>query len=99
MPYITEDKRHELDSFIDDIHRQLVNMRLDDESTNTEGNLNYLITRLLMMVYGDKNSTRYAQINDAIGMLECCKLELYRKVAAPYEDQKAFDNGEVERKL
>ena len=29
-------------------------------------------------------------------MLECCKLEYYRKVAAPYEDQKEFENGAVE---
>ena len=47
-----------------------------------------------MTFYGTRESTRYAQINAAIGMMECCKLELYRKVAAPYEDQKEHDNGE-----
>lgn len=96
MPYITQDKRRQLDPAIDDLHRTLVSMRLDDESTNTEGNLNYLITRLLMKVYGQKDSTRYSNINDCIGMLECCKLEFYRQVAAPYESQKEFENGEVE---
>ena len=96
MPYITQDKRHQLDPVIDDILRILVGMRLDDEHTNTEGNLNYLITRLLMKVYGQADDTRYANINDVIGMLECCKLEFYRKVAVPYENQKAHENGEVE---
>jgi hypothetical protein len=96
MPYISQDKRHQLDPYIEDLYHCLVGMRLDDESTNTEGNLNYLITRLLMKIYGDRDSTRYSQINDAIGMLECCKLELYRKVAAPYENQKEHENGQVE---
>ena len=96
MPYIKQDKRRHLDPLIDQIHRTLVSMENDDESTNTEGNLNYLITRLLMKVYGQRDSTRYSNINDSIGMLECCKLELYRTVAAPYEDQKQFENGEVE---
>ena len=96
MPYIHQDKRSQLDPYIDDIYHTLVGMRLDDESTDTEGNLNYLITRLLMKIYGDKDNTRYSQINDAIGMLECCKMELYRKVAAPYENQKEHENGPVQ---
>lgn len=96
MPYIKEDKRHQLDSTIDELHRVLVNMKLDDETTNTEGSINYTITRLLMLVYGDKDTTRYSQVNDAIGVLECCKLELYRQVAAPYEEQKKFENGAVD---
>ena len=96
MPYITQDKRRQLDAHIDALHRALVGMRLDDESTNTEGNLNYTITRLLMLVYGQSGDTRYANINDAVGMLECCKQEFYRKVASIYEDQKLYENGEVE---
>jgi hypothetical protein len=35
---------------------------------------------------------RYHHINTAIGALECAKLELYRRVAAPYED-KAIEIG------
>jgi hypothetical protein len=30
-----------------------------------------------------------------IGILECCKLELYRKKAAPYENEKELENGSV----
>lgn len=32
---------------------------------------------------------------DALGALECCKLEFYRRVAAPYEDSKIISNGDV----
>lgn len=96
MPYIVEEKRYRLDKEIDKLHQSLVNLELDDDDNNMEGNLNYVITRLLMMVYGDKDATRYAHINDAMGLLECIKLEYYRKVAAPYEDQKEFDNGVID---
>lgn len=99
MPYIVQDKRDQLDPFIDALFRQLVGMHTDDENNNMEGNLNYSITRLLMMIYGDRNTTRYAQINDAIGMIECMKLEFYLKVAAPYELQKEFENGAVDATL
>ena len=30
-----------------------------------------------------------------VGVLECAKLELYRRLAAPYEDLKIEDNGDV----
>lgn len=96
MPYIAEEKRQQIDFEIDNLHQALVGMELDDEENNMEGNINYVITRLLMMVYGTKHGTRYAHINDAIGLLECIKLEFYRKVASPYEEQKEFDNGSIE---
>lgn len=97
MPYIIDEKRHPLDPVIDHLHSVLVDMETDDDQNNMEENLNYVISRLLMMVYGDRDSTRYSQINDAVGMLECAKLEFYSKVAAPYQDQKEYDNGSVER--
>jgi hypothetical protein len=34
-------------------------------------------------------------VNEAIGVLECAKLELYRRVAAPYEDEKIAESGDV----
>lgn len=33
--------------------------------------------------------------SEIIGALECCKLELYRRIAAPYEDIKIGENGDV----
>jgi len=95
MPYITQEKRNELDGAIEALHTCLVNLEIDDDENDMEGNLNYSITRLIMLVYGNKDNTRYRHINDAMGVLSSVKAEYYRKVAAPYENQKAYENGEV----
>lgn len=58
------------------------------------GELNYLITRLVDSFIMGKGLS-YSSINEAMGALECAKLELYRRIAAPYENQKARENGEV----
>lgn len=91
MPYIVQDKRTHLDPHIDSLLNAFRELESDDPSNTHCGNLNYAITRLLLGSY----TTRYAEINEAIGVLECAKLELYRKMAAPYEDQKEFENGSV----
>lgn len=98
MPYITEDKRQVLDEAISELHRRIVDLELDGhgDDNNTQGNLNYTITRLLRMVYGESDAGNYQNVNDAIGLLECIKLEHYRTIAVPYEDQKRFENGDVE---
>ncbi len=91
MPYIPQEKRPQLDEAVDVLHHVLVGLESDDENNNMEGNMNYLITRLLRKVYG----TSYTEINAAVGMLNCVILEHYRTIAAPYEDQKKFENGDV----
>ncbi len=57
------------------------------------GELNYVVTRIISAYLG--SIPTYALINDAIGALECAKLELYRRVATPYEDEKWKSNGDV----
>lgn len=57
------------------------------------GELNYLITRAIDRWL--KDGLCYERINAAIGVLECAKLELYRRIAAPYEDKKCRENGDV----
>lgn len=91
MPYIVQDKRNHLDPHIDALLNALRELESDDPANSHAGNLNYAITRLLRGSY----SPRYAEINDAVGVLECVKQEFYRKFAAPYEDQKEFENGPV----
>lgn len=92
MPYIIPDKRAVLDPTIAQLVDGLRQLESDDEENNFEGNVNYAITKLLVLAYQKKN---YREINDVVGALECAKLEFYRRQAAPYEDQKAFDNGDV----
>ncbi|WP_404802935.1 DUF6899 family protein [Marinobacter denitrificans] len=69
--------------------------RLDEGAVpRTAGELNYAITKLVD-AYLLEVGLNYAHLNDAIGVLECAKLELYRRIAAPYEDQKISTNGDV----
>lgn len=65
----------------------------DNNEPETAGELNYIITRMLLTYLGP-NPT-YFNFNEVIGVLECCKLELYRRTIAPYEDAKCDENGDV----
>jgi hypothetical protein len=56
--------------------------------------LNFAITTLLDKEL-QKNGVNYSNINALIGVLECAKLELYRRVASPYEDVKIEENGDA----
>lgn len=62
-------------------------------SAEVAGELNYLLTMKCIAFLGDKPN--YAKFNELIGALECCKLEMYRRMIAPYEDDKRDSNGEV----
>ena len=57
------------------------------------GVLNYVLTRILLAFIGP--APTYTDFNAAIGALECAKLELYRRMVAPYEDRKCAENGDV----
>lgn len=80
MPYINRKERDELD--------------YAERSAETPGELNYAITRLLIN-YVSHKQPRYQTFNDALGALEGAKLEFYRRVVTPYEEQKRFENGDV----
>lgn len=79
MPYITEDARGAIQQGL---------------PAETAGDLNYLLT-ILVKDYLDRKGKNYQNINEVIGVLECAKLELYRRVASPYEDSKIEENGDV----
>ena len=86
MPYITPEQRKPLEPLIDQLSALL-------PDKDFAGTLNYVISRLAGSVLAGK--TNYARLNEVIGTLESAKLELYRRVAAPYEDTKAATNGDV----
>lgn len=85
MPYIHKVLRNKID--------KLINIS-EDISDFTEGELNYCITKICLM-YINNFGLSYKTINSVIGILECIKLELYRRVAIPYEDIKIEQNGDV----
>ncbi len=61
------------------------------DEDDKDGELNYLISSIIHRAYKSK----YKDLNAAIGVLECVKQELYRRVIAPYEDTKILENGDV----
>ncbi len=60
---------------------------------STAGELNYLLTQLTHAFLG--KNVNYQDYNDALGALEGCKLELYRRYISEYENVKISQNGDV----
>lgn len=58
------------------------------------GELNYAFT-FIIRKYLESKPLKYQTFNDIIGALEGAKLELYRRLIAPYEDTKIKENGDV----
>lgn len=85
MPYIKKERRIDFDQRI----RELVPL------LRTSGELNYVITKIIHEMIKTYHGPSYDMLNSMIGVLECAKLELYRKIAAPYEDKKQTENGPV----
>lgn len=87
MPYIKKDRRAEYEKWLQ-----------AQPGIFSPGDLNYVVTRIVhayidaVCPLGEFN---YTGLNEAIGALECAKLELYRRTLAPYEDQKIKENGDV----
>lgn len=77
--------------YIDEQRRWHINIGKTPESA---GELNYAITKLVHR-YLIARGMSYTNINEAIGVFECAKLEMYRMIAAPYEDAKRTVNGPV----
>lgn len=81
MPYIHTFRRKDIEPVCSD-------------DANDTGELNFQITCLLQE-YLSAHGTSYATINDIMGALEAAKLEFYRRIAAPHEDRKIGENGDV----
>ncbi len=89
MPYIEQTLRKQVDDLVNVLGDQ-INI-FDELKAKRDGVLNYIITRLVSKLY----KTSYTDLNAAIGVLECAKLELYRRRLAPYEDEKIAESGDV----
>lgn len=79
MPYITQTARDIID---------------DGGAVVTPGELNYAFTQVIKNYIGTRGKN-YGVFNDIIGALEGAKQEFYRRVVAPYEDEKIKQNGDV----
>jgi len=72
-----------------------IRKELLDREPDTEGELNYVLTETVLAWIKRRGGLNYAAIAQATGVLENVKQELYRRVAAPYEDRKIAENGDV----
>lgn len=79
MPYITQEARDEI---------------FTKRDPASAGELNFVFTAIANE-YWACNGRNYQAFNDIIGALEGCKLELYRRRVAPYEDDAILRNGDV----
>ena len=61
--------------------------------TTPPGVLNFIMTKILLKAL--EQNPNYTRFNEIIGVLECCKQEIYRREVALYEDQKIEENGDV----
>jgi hypothetical protein len=84
MPYIVKDRRDTLER----------NGRSGYIATNA-GELNFMFSRIISEYFGEARHYSYTKVNEVVGALECAKLEVYRRIAAPYEDTKIKENGDV----
>jgi len=82
--------------YINKVGREIINPML--KHVNVEdmgaGELNYTITSLCHRWIARKG-LKYINLAIVFGVLITALLELYRRIAAPYEDKKIRDNGEV----
>jgi hypothetical protein len=81
MPYIKQTDRPKFES-LSGIHPE------------TAGELNFCVSTLISN-YLHHKGLNYANVNEVVGALECAKLEAYRRIAAPYEDTKILENGDI----
>ena len=83
MPYIKKEERAKFAKSL----KVLPNLE-------NAGDLNYLITKICQQ-YVDDHKLCYNTLNEIVGALECCKIEFYRRVVAPYEGVKIKENGDL----
>lgn len=109
MPYVKKAEREKLDEIVDALVTQIKTCSFEDRTTHDAkaigpnahchplldyaGRLNYVITRLaiaLLLPY--KKYWAYALIR---GVFQDASDEMYRRLVAPYEDEKIAENGDV----
>jgi hypothetical protein len=93
MPYIDQKRRETLDNQIKSLKEALCAGDPNPEQLlEIAGDINYCVTRLVSGLLGIPS---YKKIAIITGVLQNINQELYRRLAAPYEDEKIESNGDV----
>lgn len=91
MPYINQEQRDHLDKDIDHIVSILNSISGD---RGLDGNVNYIITQIVNRAYNTPYAN-YKTLSKGVAAFECAKLEYYRRVMVPYEEEKIRIEGDV----
>jgi len=87
MPYIREVRRVDLAA------QPLISA---GQHCMSPGELNWMLTNVaLSYLYRNGPDPDYARMSEAMGAFTCAAQEFYRRVMAPYEDEKKEENGDV----
>jgi hypothetical protein len=84
MPYILQSRRDLLDPAINDL----------GDFMQDVGDLNYIVTRLTLHLLM-RDGLSYENINNTLGTVQLSFNEMYRRIAAEYEDFKLRENGDI----
>ncbi len=88
MPYIDQYKRPKFDKAIQESLKAL------SKDQFSVGDINYLFSSIIWKAW-EKMGGGYTNANNLIGVLECIKLELYRRPISNYENEKIISNGDI----
>jgi hypothetical protein len=84
MPYIKQEKRTAINPILNKLKGIFYEI-------GWRGSLNYCLYKL-----AKEHCYCYRDYADFLGELEAAKLEIYRKLVAPYEELKEVENGSIE---
>jgi hypothetical protein len=88
MPYIKKERRAEI------AKDSKFGFNIEAIDVESVGELNFAITKLCLD-FLERDGRAYRSFNEIVGVLECVKLEFYRKAVVPYEEEKTKENGDV----
>jgi hypothetical protein len=84
MPYIKKKDRPRLNKWLSEMPR-----------LTTPGELNYVVTKIILSYLSKFGTLNYAVLNEVMGVLACISQEFYRRSVSSYEDKKKYENGDV----
>ena len=91
MPYIKTERRIRLDASINRLVDKLWLL-----GQPVKGDLNYVVTRLVLAALKPEAGWNYQSLSDAVGALQDAADEIKRRMLAPYEDHCIKRNGDIE---
>lgn len=92
MPYIKQSQRPKFNKDIKSIVENLKKSANIDNQV-CMGEVNYVISSIIWELF--RSNVSYSNGNNLIGVLECAKLEFYRRQLGTYEDVKILENEDI----